>query len=89
MGQSAELRAAEGEMWRCAAFCGRRDIAEWLDRIGLVGGGGETSGRRLQRTGMAAAASRTAPDGPPTDSEHAECFQKSWELILIQFLCSC
>ena len=38
-----------------------------------VGGGGETSGRRLQRTGIAAAAPRTAPDGPPTDSEHAEC----------------
>jgi len=46
------------------------------DRIGLqraVGGGGETSGRRGRRDGTAAAAPRATPDGPPTDSEHAEC----------------
>ena len=45
-------------------------------RIGLrrtVGGGGETSGRRRGRAGTAAAANRAATDGPPTDSEHAEC----------------
>jgi len=46
------------------------------DQIGLrraVGGGGETSGRRRGRDGTAAAALRATPDGPPTDSEHAEC----------------
>jgi len=45
------------------------------DRIGLrrTVGAGETPGR-LQRTGIAAAAPRTAPDAPPTDSEHAECY---------------
>jgi len=48
------------------------------DRIGLrrtVGDGGGTPSR-LQRTGIAAAAPRTAPDGPPTDSEHAECIER-------------
>ena len=46
----------------------------WGDRIGLrrsVGGGGETSARRRGRTGTAVTAPRAAPDGPPTDSEHA------------------
>jgi len=46
------------------------------DRIVLqraVGGGGETSSRRGGHDKTAAAAPRATPDGPPTDSEHAEC----------------
>ena len=49
------------------------------DRISLrrtVGGGGETSSCRCGHEGTAAAAPflpPAAPDGPPTDSEHAEC----------------
>jgi len=62
------------------------------DRIGLrwtVGDGGETPGRRLQRTGIAAAAPGTAPDGPPTDSEHAECAMvPKWRFLRPVFLAS-
>jgi len=68
----------------CAPQTVRRDVVRRFvaaatsssDRIGLrrtVGGDGETSGRRRGRAGTAAAGPRAATDGPPTDSEHAEC----------------
>jgi len=60
--QKAVVCAADRQTRHCPAFCGRD-----------IGGGGETSGRRRGRAGTAAAAPLTQPDGPLTDSEHAEC----------------
>ena len=57
------------------------------DQIGLqraVVGGGETSDRRGGRDGTAAAARRATPDGPPTDSEHAECLESKIPLTVLQ-----
>ena len=63
--RSAELRAADGLF--DVTLCG---VLWPPQRLRAVG---ETSGRRRGRAGTAAAAPRAAPDGPPTDSEHAEC----------------
>ena len=60
--------------------------------IGSASGGvGETFGSRRWRDGTAAAAPRAAPDGPPTDSEHAECMYGGLidtYLVLFQVLSS-
>jgi len=72
---NADLRAAEGQRWRFPAFCGRRDVVERSDR--------PPADRRRRRRDFRPPSRarwncgcrlRAAPDGPPTDSEHAECF---------------
>jgi len=72
--RNAERWTAESETWRCAAFCGRRDVTERSDR--------PPADRRRWRRDFRQSSwarrncccrPRAAADGPPTDSEHAKC----------------